>query len=125
MWTVGLTQLLVKVVRINPPSHHPCPLEALGCPQWEEEMWTSDVWTYFTVATHLGSPSCLFTRWRCSPVNQKTSPTEVGWTQCPASKLLIDQIKVTVSQTLQSVENLNSPTSKKSLSSLSSLSTAA
>lgn len=43
MWTVGLTQLLVKAVRINPPSHHPCALEALGCAQWEEEVWASDV----------------------------------------------------------------------------------
>ena len=125
MWTVGLIQPLVKVVRINPPSHHPHSLEALGYTQWEEEMWSSDVWTYFTVAIHPGSPFCLFTRWRCSPVNQKTSPTKVGWTQCPTSKLLIDQIKVTVSQTLRSVENLNSPTGKKALSSLSSLFTAA
>lgn len=57
MWTVGLTQLLVKVVRINPPSHHPRPLEALGYAQWEEETWSSDVWTYFTVAAHPEVPS--------------------------------------------------------------------
>lgn len=101
MWTVGLIQPLVKVVRINPPMHHPHSLEALGYTQWEEEMWSSDVWTYSTVAIPQEVPLLSVYKWRCSPVNQKglSQKWELG---CyPTSKLLIDQNKSSDFQTLR------------------------